>query len=271
MEEPQCATLPAGAKPGASEVRTLETGGSRREYRLRLPAGYVAHERYPIVLNFHGLGGSGLQQEIASGFGPIADRDGFILVSPDGTGSPRGWAIAGTGPEADVDLTFVKDLIRTLHQELCTNPFRVYATGFSNGAFFSSLLGCVYSDRIHAIAPVGGVNFPEGAECRKPMRILAIHGTADRVVPYEPGLVLGSLPYAGVEANMAAWAKQNRCTGEPFEEDASPGVTVTDIAGCDAVTRTIAVAGWPHLWPVKSGRSGFDASEAIWSFFNRAR
>lgn len=73
-------------------VRTLTSGGIERSYRLHMPSGRDLGAP-ALVLNWHGLGSNAQGQEAYSGLVPLSDREGFVLVSPDGTGSPRGFAV----------------------------------------------------------------------------------------------------------------------------------------------------------------------------------
>ena len=64
----------------------------------------------------------------------------------------------------------------------------MYATGISNGAIFSTKLACALPGRLAAIAPVAGVNGTKVCGAGTPRTsVLAFHGTADPIVPYEGG------------------------------------------------------------------------------------
>lgn len=250
--------------------RTLISGQVQRGYRVYVPA--AAAPGAPVVLNFHGLGSSAREQEPYSGLVAVADREGFILVTPDGTGSPRGWASFSFAPTGTDDVQFVRDLIEALATDLCIDRSRVYATGISNGGFMSSRLACELSDQVAAIGPVAGTHFP--GNCGRPVPVLAFHGTADAVVPYGRGVILSLIPYPGVEAAMAQWAAHNGCEGEPAVERASPSVRRLVYQGCAAETVLYAVEGGGHTWPgaVPVPRLGpttdeISAAELLWGFF----
>jgi len=57
-----------------------------RSFRGRLPAGYTATKRYPLVIALHGGRSGGEDQETMTQLSARADRDGFIAVYPDGLG-----------------------------------------------------------------------------------------------------------------------------------------------------------------------------------------
>jgi polyhydroxybutyrate depolymerase len=268
-----CGVLPSGVFAGQSAVRTLVVEGVPRSYRLRVPAGAASASGMPVVLNFHGLGSEALEQEAYSELIPVSDREGFVLVSPDGTGQPRGWVFGPNNRSSD-DLAFVDLLIATLEDDLCIDRARVYSTGMSNGAFFSSLLGCVRSESIAAIAPVAGVAWSSEVACGRPMPVLAFHGVADGTVPFAGGDIFGVIPYAGAEANVDGWAAHNGC--EPVSEWTSLTEHVYEVAytGCEAETSLIAIEGGGHTWPgaipvpaLGPTTDEIQAAEMIWEFF----
>jgi polyhydroxybutyrate depolymerase len=274
-----CGTPPADVRFGQTVVRTIQAAGEQRSYRLHVPGNaFVAG--LPVVLNFHGLGSSALEQEVYSGLVPLSERESFILVTPDGTGTPRGWAVARLGNTSADDLAFVAAVLDTLEDQLCIDTSRVYSTGMSNGAFFSSLLGCVMDDRIAAIAPVAGVSWAERdtLECGRPMPIIAFHGMADGTVPFEQGLIFGAIPYAGAEANVDGWAGHNGCEPESNWSQLTEHVYRVTYEGCESPAELIAVEGgghtWPGAFPVPSlgpTTNEISASEMIWTFFEDKR
>src|SRR5688500_8090032 len=78
---------PAGTTPGS-----LSFGGGERTFRVNRPGGDRGGAPLPLVLMLHGGGGSGEQLQTQSArMDPIAEREGFITVYPDGTGVVRTW------------------------------------------------------------------------------------------------------------------------------------------------------------------------------------
>lgn len=277
-----CGALPAGVAPGSTTVRALTSGGKAREYRLHYPA-KAPTGALPVVLNWHGLGSNAAEQEAYSGLVPISDREGFILVSPDGLGTPRGFAaIPGVAGNAD-DVQFARDLLDALRADVCNDPTRVYSTGMSNGAFMSSRLGCELSDRIAAIAPVAGVSYPSVGHCGSAVPVLAFHGTNDLVVPFEAGLIFGVLPYQGARINIGQWAVHDEltaCSGtspgfQPLSEHARRESYNT--CGGPSVS-LVVVDGGGHTWPgaipvitLGPTTTEISAAEMIWAFFKDFR
>lgn len=257
-------------QPGTSAVGTLQSGGRTRTYRVHRPA-VGSSAAMPVVLNFHGRGSSGAAIEQDSGFIPVSDREGFLLVSPDGTGTPAGWGAGASMPSWQVDdVQFGRDLIASLEKDYCVDSARIYATGHSNGAFMAARLACSLPGRIAAIAPVAGVHVPaEG--CAGPVPVLAFHGAADTVVPFRGGTVREVYRYAGVEQEVARWAAVNACTGNATSIELSPALALQEWHGCRATVELYVVANGTHAWPqlpqALGVANGPSTAQVIWDFF----
>lgn len=267
-----CGTaLPVGMQRGKTALRTIVSGGVKRTYRIHVPAQDTNASPAALVLNFHGRSGTGMDQEITSGLVPLSDREGFVLVSPDGTGTPMGWSAGATPTNSVDDVRLVRDLLDSLTSELCIDSGRVYATGFSNGAFMTSRLACEMPDRITAIAAVGGVSYPS-AGCNTQMPILAIHGTADKTVPMEGGTVR-AWHYAGARAAMRRWAATNGCELATMDSPTPGGLTVEVFEHCSVPTELLVLNGAGHLWPGAPGTPSapISGAEVVWQFLSSQR
>jgi polyhydroxybutyrate depolymerase len=255
---------------GTTAVRTLISDGQPRTYRVHTGASAASDQPLPVVLNFHGRGGSGAAIEQYSGFLPVSDREGFLLVSPDGTGSITGWGAGASLPGWPVDdIQFGRDLLQTLKQDFCIDSTRIYAVGHSNGAFMASRLACDLPGEIAAIAPVAGIYVPpEG--CSTPVPVLAFHGTADDVVPFGGGVVRETYRYRGAEQELAAWAQTDHCTGTPTTRDLGPQLALEQENQCAQPVGIVLIKGAGHEWPCVAGTdpaSQMDTAVMIWDFF----
>ena len=63
---------------------TLNHNGVEREYLLHVPEIYTGSVPVPVVMNFHGGGGTATGQMYLADMRPIADTANFILVYPQG-------------------------------------------------------------------------------------------------------------------------------------------------------------------------------------------
>jgi polyhydroxybutyrate depolymerase len=243
-------------------VNTIDSAGGSRSYRLHVPPSYSAAGSMALVFDFHGYGQNAQQEEQYTGLTTIADREGFIVVTPEGSSSPKGWNVVGVYAEDGVDdVQFVRDLLASLSTVLCVDPNRVYATGHSNGAEMASQLACVASDVIVAAAPVSGVVWQACAGT--PVPIVAFQGTADLTVRYE-----WSAP------TITQWANHNGCKTPPISTPVADHVTAETWQDCAADTVFYVIDGGGHTWPgsTASGGTGpvttaINASELIWAFF----
>jgi len=271
---------------------TVMSGGMERAYQLDVPDSYDGTRPFALVFALHPL--SITYEVMASqvGFDDMQKSYDFIGVAPSGLldhGTPYWFA----APVADnYDVTFISDLLDQLEATLCIDTSRVFSTGISNGAQMSSLLGCRLAGRIAAIAPVEGEEFLEPCD-GQPEPILAFHGTADPILPYEGGGLnatnianidywKGNVPAGlpaplGIDASMAAWAEHNGCGSQPAEERIAPDVRKRTWPGCKAATVLYIVEGGGHGWPGKpvpafEARFGhvttsIDATQLVFQFF----
>jgi len=122
----------------------------------------------PLVIVLHGGGGTGEDQVklTEGGLNTLADKEGFIVVYPDGF--DKHWNDGRSGEETGYrtqeenidDVGFISSLISYFIKELNIDPKRVYVTGMSNGAMMSYRLACELTEKIAAVAPVAG-NMPQ--------------------------------------------------------------------------------------------------------------
>jgi len=265
---------------GRDDTVKFEHGGLTRTALVHLPAGYDGKKPLPLVLSFHGRHGQGKDQQKLSHFDEVSDKYRFLVVYPDGIG--KSWNALGVG-EAESrgvdDVGFVRVLLDRLAERYAVDDSRIYASGMSNGGFFSHRLGCELSERFAAIASVEGQMSPEMAKMcnpKEPVAVLDIHGTADRLVPYEGGKTAGGGVSLSVDETVALWRRLNRATNEG-ESMTKGQVVCRTYQGGTAPVRVCTVTGAGHTWPggfqylprllVGATNRDVDASEMIWQFF----
>ncbi len=291
-------------------------GHDDRDYDLVLPDGYDGSRPIPVVLAFHGGGGNragAARTTCPSGdvrepecLHELGKAVGFAVVYPDGVpGSvlreSRTWnAGGGKGrwrctsgracEEGFDDVAYVRDLLDGLEGRVAVDPDRVYATGLSNGGAIAHRLACEASDRIAAVAPIGGalqLTTSDVCEPERPVPVLHIHGTEDPCWRYgggAPDCPTGQkgLEHVSVERTLDEWAAINGCEGEPVGEtllDREDDGTTTERLvwpGCDAALEHLRVDGGGHTWPdgwqyLGAGVVGEVerdwGNEQIWAFF----
>ena len=223
--------------------------GVSRSYRLAVPSRRHLSSPTPLILLFHGSGSNAVQTSLYTQMPVRGARAGFLVATPDGIGG-RWDLTAPDGHSADLD--FVTSLIATLSDRYCVDRSRVDAAGISLGSEFSAVVGCTSADRIAAIGLVAA-DFPL-RPCRSPLPLIAFHGTADPIVPYQHGglgLFLPGVPVAGTEADLASWARLNRCRPVPRIRSIGTMVVRRTWPGCQAGSEVVlyTVLGGGHTWP----------------------
>jgi polyhydroxybutyrate depolymerase len=265
-------------QPGAS-VQTIEADGLQRSYRLFVPGGYDQSLPAALVLNFHGFGSNGASQEAYSRFAEVAEREGFVVVSPDGAGSPAQWHTFGRLLPGYVnDVSFVEQLLDRLTATLCIDETRIYATGLSNGGGMAQVLACRMKDRIAAIGVVAAAPFVDtGCDEAGPVPVIAFHGTADEVAAFEGEGSIFGLSFQPVRTTMQEWAARNGCDATPVSERVAEDVVREHYEGCDdsADVELYVIEDGGHTWPGALDRPGLgritqsiSATELMWQFFD---
>jgi len=139
-----------------------------------------------------------------------------------------------------------------LASRYCVDPARVYAAGISLGSEFSALMACNPANHLAAAGLVAAEYLVH--PCPGPVPVLAFHGTADPVVPYGDGATGASVPgvpVVGVQRNLAAWARLDRCSPVPRVDHPAVGIDRQVWTGCRAGSSVTlySVVGGGHTWP----------------------
>jgi polyhydroxybutyrate depolymerase len=220
-------------EPGWRE-RSLRVGDAERWFRTYVPRDMAAG--YPIVIVLHG--GTESMRAIFAAHGGglrawqgIAERDGILLLAPNGTNATTGdakgdnqaWNDLRTegvqrNPNAD-DVSFIEQLADWANINFHTDRGRTYVTGASNGGMMIYRLLVEAPERFAAAAAFIA-NLPDGSRLlRKPSHptpLLIMNGTNDRVVRWNGGAVARNRGrVVSSEATFAWWIDANRAEGNP--------------------------------------------------------
>jgi polyhydroxybutyrate depolymerase len=280
----------------AGDRRTILVNGVEREYIIYKPSSLLQQVKYPVVLDFHGGGGTAASTEKSFGFDKIADIKKFIVVYPEGLN--KGWNDGrkdlSSKHTAD-DVTFVSQLINKLIKEENTDPARIYAAGISNGAFFSIYLAGKLPGKLKAIAAVCGnilMDNKDSFALRKPVSLLLINGTGDPLVKYDGGPILSETAKRGsstsTDFTVSKWLEADKIGTSAVKEimpdnnrnDGCTATKYTYTGGLDSTSVVLVkVENGGHTWPggkqylpkfiIGKVCRDFDASEVIWSFFEK--
>ncbi|MBI5202580.1 MAG: prolyl oligopeptidase family serine peptidase [Elusimicrobia bacterium] len=222
----------------------------------------------------------------------LAAREGFLVVYPDGLG--KHWNDGRDGndadPEAD-DAGFLAALADKLVKDGKADPKRLYAVGISNGGFMAHALACADAGRWAAIGAVAAsLGQKAAASCKpsRPVPVLMVNGTEDRLVPWDGrevrflGRVRGKK--LTVPETDEKWAALDGCTGEPERselpdaEDDGTRWSLSARRRCQGGSEVLLykVDGGGHTWPRGKpylkrlvGRTSRDVDfeSLVWTFF----
>lgn len=265
---------------------SLDFGGVNRTYYVHLPSNYDASLSYPLIFAMHGGGVLGYEGvEAQSQLSELSDREGFIVVYPEGvrTFGFRTWNAGNCCPSATLlgtdDVGFVNALLEKLPTEVSINTRKVYATGFSNGGQLAYKLANRYPNKYAAIAAVAGVlqDFPYNPSRNVP--IIHFHSYRDQTAPYFGGLSDApniDIEFPSVEATIDIIARAYNC-GMIKETVFSNPNTYNQFryADCedDVLIELYVSQDGGHTWPGGEAFSNnevtnhFNASNLMWEFF----
>lgn len=274
---------------------TITIDGLERTYLIHLPEKTSSVNNLPLVFVLHGHGGTGKQIMKDSEFNKLSDKEKFIAVYPNGI--DKGWIDGRYDRENKSkhdDVKFISNLIDTIISQYKTDTTRIFATGMSNGGFFSFHLAYKLSNRFLAIAPVCA-NIPKVFKNiykpEYPVSLLLINGTKDPLVKYDGGKVGFDFAKArgyslSTDESIDMFLQNNKIIGKPKTEEIP---NKDDDDECDAIKYTytgglnntevvlIKIENGGHTWPggkrnfpkklVGNLCKDFKAADLIWEFF----
>lgn len=272
------------AQPLAAE--TVRLGD--RWYTISLPA---TSRNAPLILALHGGGGDPDQFASASGFARAANRAGFAVAFPAGSGRRgerlltwNGGYCCGYASRRGIDdAGFLKAVIKDAADRFGVNASGVYLTGMSNGSIMSETFAAKNPGLVRAVAGVSGTMDTRRTQVLGQVPALIIHGTADSMVPYAGGkgdtsltrTDFASVPSV-VDAFLAPWGGVLAETSRTIDrKDDGTSVVVTDYQKAGRVVlRLMTVKGGAHHWPggrkarLSEGKTQeIDANSEILRFF----
>lgn len=162
--------------PAPAECPTFKTGNNKAVLLGGLPRNVRIYEptnppeegkKHGLIFLWHGLGDSSLGISSGLGAATIADQAGAYVVAPDSCCNAQatasccnqltGWAFLPEAPANDVQM--FEDLMYCMDQQYGIDRKRVYTTGFSAGALWSTWLLMHRSEYLAAaVLFSGGVN-----------------------------------------------------------------------------------------------------------------
>jgi polyhydroxybutyrate depolymerase len=207
-------------------TNTMTIDGIERRYLVRKPVGSASPNA--VVLLLHGGGGTaerliGRESRAAPYrmWNAIADREGLLLVAPQGAKSAKGRGKPGwndcrnfedSSQDAD-DMKFLAALVDKLRRDYRVSGPHNFVVGTSNGGMMALRLAIERPQTFTAVAAVAST-MPARSECIEPVRampVLMINGTEDSLIPYAGGDIAAQFGGRGaatpVQDSIRVWAR----------------------------------------------------------------
>ncbi|MEW6706203.1 MAG: PHB depolymerase family esterase [Pseudomonadota bacterium] len=275
---------------------TLRHQGLERKYLVHVPRSYTGQEAVPVLLAFHGGGGSATMMADDELYGIVgkAEALGFIAVFPNGYSRFPGGRLAthnaghccGDARDKQIDdVGFVRQVVQQVQRRYRTDTARVYATGMSNGGMMAHRLACEMADTFKAIAAVAGTDNTVACAPSRPVSVLHIHARNDTHVLFDGGAGDDAFrdeskvtQFTSVPATIDRWVGRNQCSPVVQKVLSVPGAYCERHASCSggsAVQLCVTETGG-HSWPgadrvARKGKEpasqAIDANEVMWQFF----
>ncbi|KAL8287018.1 hypothetical protein RQP46_004024 [Phenoliferia psychrophenolica] len=213
-----------------------------RTYLLHRPSDFKHGKAHPLVLSFHGRGGSSSVQETLSQF-----------------------SVAGLSIGGDMPLMASMTIVKEVESIASIDKNRIYAAGKSNGGGFVNLLACNATSAavFAAFAPVSAALYPDslafsGCAPGRFVPILNSHGTADTTVPYiGKNETDGTQEEPDIMTWRRSWATRNGCiapvVSHPITTHPFVNATRYDWVCSGAPVIGVTTTGLGHSWPTRDG------------------
>ena len=235
---------------GERTIKVPQADGSSRVFTVIIPSGLDWKEPSPVVVAFHGLGGTAKSVIELGELKELSEKSHVVVVAPQGRMAEfdrAGWSLSEAGFADDAE--FVDQVIADIEEYACVDANRVFAMGFSNGSVFAQKYACRPGSKITAVAGISGPL--EADSCSSgPVPLIYFHGTSDQVVPFSGGpTAIGDV--AGVHESLSTWASLNGCSSNEKVEEFVTHVERSTWADCPAGAdvRAYITVGGGHRWP----------------------
>ncbi len=215
---------------------------------------------YPIVIAFHGRGGSNTNW--VQPLYKFTNSGAFIGVYPQGY--LNSWNL-GQEPSTTDDIAFISNIIDTLLSYSNVDENKIFAVGNSNGSGIVNVMGGV-NKRLKAIAPIAS-QLTERTEIKSnaiPLSIFQVNGDQDLLIPIDGGLKLGH-PFLSASDSAKKWANNFNCNQNIVVEETEQIILYT-YSDCDdnVVVKFLVVKGAGH----NIAREYSSLWNDVWDFFS---
>ena len=247
---------------------TFPFEGLQRESLVHQPLNYNGTDTIPLLIALHNAYGSAGEFEAMTKLSVKADSFNFMVVYPNGTGSPKFWnaggECCGSAKDENInDVGFISSLIDTICKSYHIDTNKIYAAGFSNGSILAYRLAVELSDKISGIAAASGQMMVDSIHPSKPVSIIHFHNLDDTAVPFDGGEGSG-MTFPSVDSVIQTWKIINDCEESYeviYEKDGVIGKKWASNKNADIIVYTKPTGG--HTW----SNTPISATDLLIDFF----
>lgn len=194
--------------PGDQRTCSISVAGVTRTYLLYAPTSFDACHPAALVVDAHGAQESAEVQAglanffswptlgIGSSFRLVADREGFLVATPQGIGNA--WV--------ETDPAFISAIPAAVRGQAAVDANRVFLSGISNGGELTYWTACADAGVFHGYAPVSAVD-DSPCPVTHPAPLVHFHTPGDQLVSYASG-----------QTTFQHWLAANHCETTPASE-----------------------------------------------------
>jgi polyhydroxybutyrate depolymerase len=202
-------------KQPLSELKVIRVAGFDREYYIVPPAQAAGNPARPLLLVYHGAGGSALDLMNGTRLAIEGHQAGMVVVfleAVDGYGAR--WATNPVDLAVVDDLQFTREVVDEIDEEFPIDRKRVFAVGYSRGGDLVFQLACRAPDFLRGGAAVAATMLnsnrawcDETASSTVQPAIAMVLGSQDPLMPWDGGLAIRM----GALETSSYWGQRNGC------------------------------------------------------------
>jgi len=260
---------------GEDRLLSVRIDDVNRTSILYVPAKYDSDAGGPLLIALHGSPGNGPGMRISTGLDEIADKEGWLVAYPNGSGG--GWAAGCNCSDPDFagvdDVGFLRRLIARIDDEYPVDSERIYAVGFSIGGVMTFRLACDLAEDVAAVGAISStMSWTQMASCSPaaPVPLLLMIGDDDPSFPWA-GTGRSGGSRTPPDTTLAYWRDRNQCVDELAVDYNAPDEGPLNVRreryqSCseDAEIFRFVIEDGGHMWPTT-------ANETLSAFFKRHR
>lgn len=264
----------AGQANAITQVTNFGTNPGNLVMYKYIPANLPANA--PLVMAVHGCTMSAGAYDVEPGIIKYADLWKFAVVwpeqkTPNQVSKCFNWWLTGDSTRGQGEALSAKQMIDKMKADHSIDPSRVYITGLSAGAAFTTMMLATYPDVFAGGAPIAGVSSKCDLACSQGMVVKTPQQWGDLVRAAGPAGYNGPYPRISIWHGSADATVNPGYVAEIMKQwtnvhgvDQTPDITDTiagqlhnvykDASGVDKV-ETVTVTGMGHGTPIDPGSS----------------